>query len=418
VSEKKQVFIVGGGAAGFFAAITCAEANPALSVTILERGKSVLEKVRISGGGRCNLTHACFQPKPLTKFYPRGEKPLLSPFHQFQCKDTVEWFENRGVKTKIEADGRMFPVTDRSQTVIDCLLGAAQKAGVRVLTSTRVTKISLATDDSQQWTVTTPAADYRADKLMLATGSNPKIWAMLQEIGHQTIAPVPSLFTFNIKDERIKDLAGLSVSNALVKVPGTKLTASGPLLITHWGLSGPGVLKLSAWGARILNEKQYDFDLQVNWLGKINYNEAAEQLEKIKEENRLRLVVKYPQFDLPRRLWQRMIRAAGIEEDRKWVNLAKKQFNKLVTELTQGTYAVKGKSTFKDEFVTAGGVLLKEVDFKNFKSRNLPNLYFAGEVLNIDAVTGGFNFQAAWTGGWLAGNAMAGVRADNRLSVG
>jgi len=232
---------------------------------------------------------------------------------------------------------------------------------------------------------------------------------MLQEIGHQTIAPVPSLFTFNIKDERIKDLAGLSVPNALVKVTGTKLEASGPLLITHWGLSGPGVLKLSAWGARILNEKQYDFNLQVNWLGKINYNEAAQQLAKIKEENRLRLVIKYPQFDLPRRLWQRMISAAGIEEDRKWADLAKKQFNKLVTELTQGTYAVKGKSTFKDEFVTAGGVLLKEVDFKTFKSKNLPNLFFAGEVLNIDAVTGGFNFQAAWTGGWLAGNAMAGI---------
>ncbi len=409
MSEKKQVFIVGGGAAGFFAAITCAEANPDLSVTILERGKSVLEKVRISGGGRCNLTHACFQPKPLTKFYPRGEKPLLSPFYQFQCKDTVEWFESRGVKTKVEADGRMFPVTDRSQTVIDCLLGAAKKAGVRVLTSTRVTKIALATDGSEQWIVTTPTEDYRADKLMLATGSNPKIWALLQEIGHQTIAPVPSLFTFNIKDERIKDLAGLSVPDALVKVAGTKLEASGPLLITHWGLSGPGVLKLSAWGARILNEKQYDFALQVNWLGKINYNEAAQQLEKVKEKNRLRLVVKYPQFDLPRRLWQRMISAAGIEEDRKWADLAKKQFNKLVTELTQGTYAVKGKSTFKDEFVTAGGVLLKEVDFKSFKSKQLPNLYFAGEVLNIDAVTGGFNFQAAWTGGWLAGNAMAGV---------
>jgi len=408
VSEKKQVIIVGGGAAGFFAAITCAEANPDLSVTILERGKSVLEKVRISGGGRCNLTHACFQPKPLTKFYPRGEKPLLSPFYQFQCKDTVEWFESRGVKTKVESDGRMFPVTDRSQTVIDCLLGAAQKAGVRVLTSTRVTKIALTTDDSEQWIVTTPAADYRADKLMLASGSNPKIWAMLQEVGHQTIAPVPSLFTFNIKDERIKDLAGLSVPNALVKVTGTKLEANGPLLITHWGLSGPGVLKLSAWGARVLNEKQYNFNLQVNWLGEINYNEAAQYLGKMKEENRLRRVVKYPQFDLPRRLWQRMTAAAGIEEDRKWADLSKKQFNKLVTELTQGTYAVKGKSTFKDEFVTAGGVLLKEVDFKSFKSKNLPNLYFAGEVLNIDAVTGGFNFQAAWTGGWLAGNAMAG----------
>jgi len=408
VSKKQQVIIVGGGAAGFFAAITCAEANPDLSVTILERGKSVLEKVRISGGGRCNLTHACFQPKPLTKFYPRGEKPLLSPFYQFQCKDTVEWFESRGVKTKVESDGRMFPVTDRSQTVIDCLLGAAQKAGVRVLTSTRVTKIALTTDDSEQWIVTTPAADYRADKLMLASGSNPKIWAMLQEVGHQTIASVPSFFTFNIKDERIKDLAGLSVPNALVKVTGTKLEANGPLLITHWGLSGPGVLKLSAWGARVLNEKQYNFNLQVNWLGEINYNEAAQYLGKMKEENRLRLVVKYPQFDLPRRLWQRMTAAAGIEEDRKWADLSKKQFNKLVTELTQGTYAVKGKSTFKDEFVTAGGVLLKEVDFKSFKSKNLPNLYFAGEVLNIDAVTGGFNFQAAWTGGWLAGRAMAG----------
>lgn len=409
MSEKKQVYIVGGGAAGFFAAITCAEANPNLSVTILERGKSVLEKVRVSGGGRCNLTHACFQAKPLTKFYPRGEKPLLGPFHQFQCKDTVEWFESRGVKTKVESDGRIFPVTDRSQTVIDCLIGAAQKAGVRVLTSTRVTKISRGFDDFPQWVLTTPSADYRADKLMLATGSNPKIWTLLKEIGHQIIAPVPSLFTFNIKDDRIKDLAGLSVPNALVKVTGTKLEANGPLLITHWGLSGPGVLKLSAWGARLLNEKQYSFDLQVNWLGDLNYNEVAERLKKIKEENRLRLVVKYPQFEIPRRLWHRLTATAGIQEDRKWADLAKKQFNKLVTELTQGTYAVKGKSTFKDEFVTAGGILLKEVNFKTFESKNFPNLFFAGEILNIDAITGGFNFQAAWTGGWLAGRAMAGV---------
>ena len=407
MEHKKQIIIIGGGAAGFFAAINCAEANPAAAVIILERGKSVLGKVKISGGGRCNLTHACFEPKPLTKFYPRGEKTLLGPFRQFQCKDTVDWFENRGVKTKTESDGRMFPITDSSQTVMDCLTNAAKQAGVTVLTGTRVSDFSLTTSPPQKWLIQTPGKSYHADELMLATGSNPKIWQLLGKLGHTIIPPVPSLFTFNIKDPRIHDLAGLSVPDALVKVQATKLKANGPLLITHWGMSGPGILKLSAWGARILNEKAYRFGLQINWLGTMNYNEVAEQLQKLKAENGPRLVVKYPQFILPRRLWQRLTVAAGIEADRKWADLSKKQSNKLVHELTQGEYQVNGKSTFKDEFVTAGGVELKEVDFKNFKSKILPNLYFAGEVLNIDAVTGGFNFQAAWTGGWLCGHAMA-----------
>jgi len=408
LSNKKQIIIIGGGAAGFFAAITCAEANPLAAVTILERGKSVLGKVKVSGGGRCNLTHACFEAKPLTKFYPRGGKTLLGPFHQFQCKDTVAWFEGRGVKTKVEADGRMFPVTDSSQTIIDCLTNAAKKAGVTILKSTRVMDFSLDPAHPERWIVHTPDQVYPADQLMLATGSNPKIWDLLKKLGHTIVPPVPSLFTFNIKDPRIHDLAGLSVPHAVVKVQSTQLQASGPLLITHWGMSGPGILKLSAWGARILNKKEYRFGLQVNWLGALTYNDAAEALRTIKSENAARLVVKYPQFGLPRRLWQRLITAAGIEENRKWIDLAKKQFNKLVHELTQGEYQVDGKSTFKDEFVTAGGVNLKEVDVTCFKSKNLPNLFFAGEVLNIDAVTGGFNFQAAWTGGWLCGHAMAG----------
>lgn len=411
MSREKKIIIIGGGAAGFFAAVTCAEANPSAEVTILERGKSVLGKVKISGGGRCNLTHACFEPKPLTRFYPRGEKTLLNPFHQFQCKDTVTWFEGRGVKTKVEADGRMFPVTDSSQTIIDCLMNAAKKSGVNVLTGTRVTNFVPSPADPERWLIYTPDRTYHADQLMIATGSNPKIWQLLEKLGHTIVPPVPSLFTFNIKDERIQDLAGLSVPNALVKVQSTKLQASGPLLITHWGMSGPGILKLSAWGARTLNEKSYRFGLQVNWLGDLTYNDAAEALRVIKSENTARLMVKYPQFGLPRRLWQRLIAAAGIEEDRKWADLSKKQFNKFVHELTQGEYQVNGKSTFKDEFVTAGGVNLKEVDITCFKSKKLPNLFFAGEVLNIDAVTGGFNFQAAWTGGWLCGNAMANAAA-------
>lgn len=404
--NKKQIIIIGGGAAGFFAAITCAETYPDVKVTILERGKTVLGKVKISGGGRCNLTHACFEPRPLTKFYPRGEKALLGPFHQFCSGDTVGWFEDRGVKTKIESDGRMFPVTDDSQTIIDCLVKSARRAGVDILTGMRVTDFYQNPDHPEKWIIETPSKKFHADKLMLATGSNPKIWNHLEKIGHQIVPPVPSLFTFNIKDNRIKDLAGLSVPNATIKVQSTKLNASGPLLITHWGLSGPAILKLSAWGARVLHDMNYDFGIQINWLGTENFNTISEALKKEKSTSGARLVVKYPQFSLPRRLWQRMVATAGIPDDRKWADLSKQQLNKLSHELTQGEYHVKGKSTFKEEFVTAGGILLKEVNFKNFSSKKLPNLFFAGEVLNIDAITGGFNFQAAWTGGYLAGLGM------------
>jgi len=401
-----KIVIIGGGAAGFMAAITCAEANPAAKVLVLERGKEVLQKVKISGGGRCNVTHACFVPKELVKHYPRGEKELIGPFHRFCSGDMLDWLDKRQVATKIEDDGRIFPTTDSSQTIIDCLLQHVRKAGAKVLTGQRVERLQ---QQNEQWLVFTKKETFQADKLLVATGSNPSMWKLLEELGHEVVPPVPSLFTFNIKDERIRDLPGLSVPKATVKVLGTKLEASGPLLITHWGMSGPAILKLSAWGARELYELGYKFDIQVNWLGANSSEDLRDILLDYKSAFAKKQIFSHPQFGLPQRLWKTFVQAAKIPSDLRWADLNKKQLNRLVTELTQGQFKVNGKSTFKEEFVTAGGVELKEVDFKTFASKKRPNLYFAGEVLNIDAITGGFNFQAAWTGGWIAGHAMAGI---------
>ncbi len=402
-----KIVIAGGGAAGFFAAITCAENNPKAEVVILERGKKVLEKVKISGGGRCNLTHACFDPKELINFYPRGSKALLGPFHQFCSGDTVDWFEKRGVETKIEEDGRMFPITDDSQTIIDCLMESAKAAGVKILMQTRVEKIIPPDLSNEKWQIDIGKNTYlQADKLMIATGSNPKIWQLLENLGHTIVEPVPSLFTFNIKDPRIEDLAGLAVKNATVTIPNSKLQASGPLLITHWGMSGPGILKLSAWGARILNEWNYKFQININWLGDLNVENTIQELQKLKNQIPGKQVIANAQFQIPIRLWKRLIAATVIQDSVRWGDLSNKLINKIAIQLTQCSFEVNGKSTFKEEFVTAGGVDLKEVNFKKFESKFHPNLFFAGEVLNIDAVTGGFNFQAAWTGGWIAGHAM------------
>lgn len=399
-----QIIIIGGGAAGFMAAITCAEANPKAQVTILERGQDVLQKVKVSGGGRCNVTHACFIPKDLVKYYPRGDRELLGPFNRFSTGDMLDWLDKRQVETKIEDDGRIFPVTDSSQTIMDCLIESAQKAGVRVLKQQRVVAMNFS---SPHWHIQTTSQTFTADKLLLATGSNTAIWDLLAGLGHTIVPPVPSLFTFNIKDSRIQDLPGLSVPNAEVKIVGTKLKTAGPLLITHWGMSGPAILKLSAWGARELNALAYNFKIHVNWLGKWNLEEMREKLLVAKTDLAKKQVSKYPQYELPQRLWRSLVQASGIPDDLRWADLSKKQLNALTTQLAQGEFTVSGKSTFKEEFVTAGGVDLKEVDFKTFSSKLLPQLYFAGEVLNIDAVTGGFNFQAAWTGGWIAGHAMA-----------
>ena len=397
-----DVLLVGGGAAGFFTAITIAEKNPNLKIGILERGKSVLEKVRISGGGRCNVTHACFVPNELVKFYPRGEKELRGPFHQFCTGDTIEWFEKHGVELKIEEDGRMFPTSDSSQTIIDCFLSLVKKHKIDVLTTQSVQ--SLYKGDGF-WQVDTPNQSYRCTKLVMTTGSNAKIWEMLEKLGHTIVPPVPSLFTFNINDKRISNLMGLSAV-ATVKVKNTKLEAAGPLLITHWGMSGPGILRLSAWGARTLAEKKYQFHIEVNWLHETTFEEAMEALKSLKQEQAKKVVGKKSPFDFPNRLWESLVLHSGIAEDTKWADLSKKQLHDLAGQLTQGEFQVNGKSTFKDEFVTAGGIDLKEVNFKTMESKLFANLFFAGEIVNIDAITGGFNFQNAWTSGFIVSEAI------------
>ena len=400
--SKYDIVIVGGGAAGFFTAINIVEKNPSYKVAILERGKEVLTKVKVSGGGRCNVTHACFVPNDLVKFYPRGEKELRGPFHQFCSGDTIEWFEKHGVELKIEEDGRMFPVSNSSQTIIDCFTQTAKKLGINVLTGQSVQ--SLFKGDNY-WKIETNVANYSCEKIVLATGSNPKIWDLLFEIGHTIIPPVPSLFTFNIKDKRIKDLMGVSAV-ASVKVKNSKLEASGPLLITHWGMSGPGILRLSAWGARELADRKYQFAIEVNWLNEITLEEAEERLKELKLEHSKKAVSKKSPFEFPNRLWESLVFASEISEETNWADLTKKQLQNLALQLTKGEFQVNGKSTFKEEFVTAGGIDLKEINFKTMESKIHDNLFFAGEIINVDAITGGFNFQNAWTGGFIVAEAI------------
>lgn len=402
MNQNFDIIIVGGGAAGFFTAINIAEKNPALKIAILERGKEVLTKVRISGGGRCNVTHACFEPNELVKFYPRGEKELRGPFHQFASGDTIEWFEKHGVALKIEEDGRMFPVSNSSQTIIDCFLDTAQKLGISVIMNQSVQSIF---KKENFWKIETQSETYLAERLILATGSNPKIWEMLQSFGHAVVSPVPSLFTFNIKDPRIKELPGVSALVS-IKVKDSKLSSTGPLLITHWGLSGPAILKLSAWGARILADKNYQFNIYVNWLNDLDAEDTEKILKELKQENAKKAVSKKSPFDFPNRLWESLVLATGIEAETKWADLSKAQLTSLISQLTNCTFNVNGKSTFKEEFVTAGGIDLKEINFKTMESKLHPNLYFAGEIVNIDAITGGFNFQNAWTSGFIVANAI------------
>jgi predicted Rossmann fold flavoprotein len=402
MNSNFDIIIVGGGAAGFFTAINIAEKNKHLKIAILERGKEVLSKVRVSGGGRCNVTHACFVPNDLVKFYPRGEKELRGPFHQFCSGDTIDWFEKHGVELKIEEDGRMFPVSNSSQTIIDCFIESTNKLGIQVLTSQSVQSLF---QTEEFWKVETNKETFACKKLIIAAGSNPKVWGMLTTLGHSIVPPVPSLFTFNIKDNRIKDLMGLSAM-ATVKVKGTKLSATGPLLITHWGMSGPGILRLSAWGARELSDKNYQFTIIVNWLNDIDFEEAIETIKELKNEHSKKMIVKKSPFDFPNRLWESLVLASNITEETKWADLTKKQIRALAEQLTNGSFQVNGKSTFKEEFVTAGGVDLKEINFKTMESKILPNVFLAGEVLNIDAITGGFNFQNAWTNGFIISDAI------------
>ena len=402
MNQNFDIIIVGGGAAGSFTAINIVEKNPKLKVAILERGKEVLSKVRISGGGRCNVTHACFEPNELVKYYPRGEKELRGPFHQFCSGDTIEWFEKHGVELKIEADGRMFPVSNSSQTIIDCFIKATQKLGISVLTGQSLQSIF---KKDSFWKIETQSETYIAEKLILATASNPKMWEMLQTFGHAIVSPVPSLFTFNIKDVRIKELPGVA-AQVTVKVKDTKLTSTGPLLITHWGMSGPAILKLSAWGARTLFEKNYQFTIFVNWLNDIDTEDCEKILKELKQEHSKKAVSKKSPFEFPNRLWESLVLASEIESETKWADLSKIQLQNLARQLTHSSFQVNGKSTFKEEFVTAGGIDLKEINFKTMQSKLHENLYFAGEIVNIDAITGGFNFQNAWTSGFILANAI------------
>jgi len=400
----KKVIIIGGGAAGFFTAINAKEMNPSLEITILEKGKEVLQKVKISGGGRCNVTHACFEPKELVKFYPRGEKELLGPFHQFMTGDTFEWFENNGIPLKIEKDNRVFPESNTSQTIIDCFLGKTKALGIPVLKNHGVNSIKKQGDS---WLVTTKEQQFVCDAVVMAAGSSKKVWELSKALRHSIISPVPSLFTFNIKDSRIKDLLGISVPNATVQLEDTNLEASGPLLITHWGMSGPAILKLSAFGARVLAEKNYEYQVQVNWLSRPTHKIVNVLLNLKKKHSKKQVIVRSPFEEIPKRLWERFVLATTIKTTFNWADVSHEQIDALANQLTKSVYIAKGKSTFKEEFVTAGGVDLREINFKNFESKLQNNLFFVGEVLNIDAVTGGFNFQNAWTGGWLCAKALA-----------
>ncbi|MGV2830720.1 NAD(P)/FAD-dependent oxidoreductase [Myxosarcina sp. GI1(2024)] len=403
-----NLIVIGGGAAGFFGAIAAAENNPKLKVTLIEAGQKPLAKVRISGGGRCNVTHHCFDPARLVENYPRGGKALRGAFTRFQPQDTVRWFESRGVKLKTEADGRMFPVTDNSETIISCLMQAAARAGVILRTGVWVKSV-IKTDEGKFQVKLKNGEVLYCDRLLIATGSNPLGHRWAKNFGHKIESPVPSLFTFNLKDTRLQGLAGVSIPNARVRLGAgkNKLEQTGALLITHWGLSGPAILKLSAWSARNLFELKYAANLEINWLPKYNLETLKNYLLQLKTEHPKQKILSNCPLKLPKRLWQSLVTHAAIPQEKVWTELSKKELNKLATELIQGQYQIIGKGVFKDEFVTCGGVSLKEINFKTMESKICPALYFAGEVLDIDGVTGGFNFQSAWTISWLVGKAIA-----------
>jgi predicted Rossmann fold flavoprotein len=399
-----DLITIGGGAAGFFGSITAAE-NGASKVLILEKSPQLLGKVKISGGGRCNITHHCFDPKELSKFYPRGEKSLIGPLHRWSARDTVEWFESRGVELKTESDGRMFPNTDSSQTIIDCLLKAAREAGVEIETSNGVKSIE---NNEDSFTVTTENGEELETRCVLLATGGTRLTAgakLAEQLGHQLEPAVPSLFTFKVTHPLLTDLPGLSVADTEVSVEQTKLSAQGPLLITHWGLSGPGILRLSAWGARTLADKDYHFTLNINWLPATNVSERITQLRS--EWGKRQLSTRCPFEEIPKRLWARMLEVCEIPQEQTWAQLSKQHATSLSTILNHCQVQVTGKSLNKDEFVTAGGVELKQINLKTMESKITPNLFFAGEVMNVDGITGGFNFQNAWMSGHHAGMAIA-----------
>lgn len=425
----EDLIIIGGGAAGYYAAIHIAEANPSIKILILERGKEVLTKVKVSGGGRCNVTHAEFDPNELVLNYPRGQKELKGPFNTYCSGDTIGFFDKRGISLKIEEDGRMFPESNSSKTIIDCFVNEATRLGVQLLRNSSVVAIEQLKKSKENasdgWMVESIQKKYYAKKILVATGSNPKIWKMMEKLGHTVVTPVPSLFTFNIKDKRIEGIPGVSTYasvEVLEKSASTKVTiqlksqvaskvllaSDGPLLITHWGMSGPAILKLSAWGARELNDWSYKFNIRVNWLPEYQEEGLLQLLLQIKDVEGKKTVLRTNAVNIPKRLWINLVKASDISDTTKWAEVTKNQLQTLAQQITAGEFQVDGKSTFKEEFVTAGGIDLKEINFKTFESKVQKNLFFAGEVVNIDAITGGFNFQNAWTSGYIAAQAIAG----------
>ncbi len=412
---QQQLVVIGGGAAGFFCAINAARLNPALKVTIVEKSNKVLSKVKVSGGGRCNVTHDCIEIGELIKRYPRGQNFLKKAFHWFSTKDTIQWFSERGVTLKIEADGRMFPVTNTSQTIIDCLLKEATKYGVVIKLGFDVTSIELLSEVSVEHSTSvmelkaTNSKSITCNYLCIASGGYPKAiqFEWLKKIGHTIESPVPSLFTFNIPNHSITQLMGVSVEQAQIKIVGSKLSNSGPLLITHWGLSGPAVLKLSAYGARELSSTNYHFKILVNWLMQYNEQTLKDEWQHLRQQYSSNKIHNKNPFGLPNRLWTYLVASSDINENLRWADVNSKQQNQLIKNLTAQEFEVKGKTTFKEEFVTCGGIKLSEVDANTMQSKMAPNIYFAGEVLDIDGITGGFNFQNAWTSGWIAAKAIA-----------
>ncbi len=403
----KQLIVIGGGAAGFFCAINAAKMNPQLAVTLLEKTGKLLSKVKVSGGGRCNVTHACFDITEMSKKYPRGGNFVKKAFHQFFTTDTIKWFAERGVELKTEADGRMFPVTDSSQSIVDCLLKEASRYGVRIVTNTEVKEIKKAAGDFQ--IELAGSRSLTAGFVCIASGGYPKaaMFQWLTAIGHSISTPVPSLFTFNLPGHPIRELMGVSVENTGVKIAGSKLEQQGPLLITHWGLSGPVVLKLSAWGAEELAERQYAFKVLVNWLPGTNESQLAQRFQTLRFEIAAQKISSKNPFGLPQRLWDFLSGTAGVNKELRWANLPGKDANRLMKNLLASEFEVKGKTAFKEEFVTAGGIKLNEIGHTTMMSKKVSNLFFAGEVMDVDGVTGGFNFQHAWTSGFIAAKAIA-----------
>jgi predicted Rossmann fold flavoprotein len=388
--------VIGGGAAGYFAAVNAAQNFPNIKIAILEKNREVLQKVKVSGGGRCNVTNALTSPMELIKNYPRGHEFLLEPFERFGSKDVFGWFEKRGIRLKIEKDGRVFPESNSSQSIIDCLLYESKR--VRLFTSERVENI---VKKGSFWEVSTNTQKtFSSKKILISTGSDKRIWEILSELNFKIAPQAPSLFTFNIKDEKLNELQGVSFPNCRVNILNTEFSQYGPLLITHWGLSGPAILKLSAWAALELKDKDYRFKISVNWLPELTKDKILNEFRLNLESNQKKNVLANPMFGLTVRFWKYICEKSGISEHQKWAETGKKHFQALAENLLSAQYEVNGKSTFKEEFVTAGGIELSEIDAETFSSKKHENLYFAGEILNIDAVTGGFNFQAAWTGGW------------------